>query len=87
MRRDALSLLAEAQFLLARVLWNPHADRRRALRIARMAAKTHPDPLVRAEIVAWLRHRVPPPPSLDDLAIEVLRHDLRAGTDADSSET
>ncbi|HTR52899.1 MAG TPA: hypothetical protein VMJ10_19425 [Kofleriaceae bacterium] len=61
---DAESLLAEAQFLLAQVLWEPRIDRGRALRIARIAAKSHPDPRARAAIARWLGERIEP--SLDD---------------------
>ena len=75
---DAESLLAEAQFLLAQVLWEPRIDRRRALRIARIAAKTHPDPLARAAITRWLGQRTQLEPSLDEVALEDLKADLRA---------
>jgi len=65
--RDLETLLAEAQFLLAQVLWEPRADRRRALRIARIAAKTHPDPGARAEIADWFRERIDDIPPLDEV--------------------
>jgi hypothetical protein len=81
MDRDLRTLLAEAQFLLAQALWDPRRDRRRALRIARIASKTSPDPRVRAEIGRWLRGRVPPPSALEDVAIEYLREELRADSD------
>ena len=79
MNRDVTSLLAEAQFLLAQVLWEPRIDRSRALRIARIAAKTHPDPRARAAIAEWFRERNETEPSpLDELALEQLERELRA---------
>ena len=79
MDEELRTRLAEAQFLLAQVLWDPRADRRRALRIARIASRMSPDPGMRAAISRWLRSKVPPPATvLEDIAMEQLRRDLYA---------
>lgn len=74
MSSDALALLSDVQFLLAQLLWEPRHDQDRALRIAELAARTHPDPVRRAEIVAWLNgHAIPP---VEEITIEYPIADL-----------
>ncbi|HET9991184.1 MAG TPA: hypothetical protein VFQ65_21775 [Kofleriaceae bacterium] len=51
-------MLSDLQFVLARVLWAPTCDRDRALQLAELAARTHPDPDQRAQIQAWLELRL-----------------------------
>ena len=48
--------LADAQYLMARVLWDTHGDRARALTLAKAATKT-PDPDKRALIESWISGR------------------------------
>jgi eukaryotic-like serine/threonine-protein kinase len=45
--------LADAQFLVARVLWEGHGDRKRARTLADAAAKAQPDPDRQAAIHTW----------------------------------
>ena len=52
------ALFSDLQFVLARVLWAPTRDRDRALQLAELAARTHPDPDQRAAIQAWLEHQL-----------------------------
>ncbi len=52
------AMFSDLQFLLARVLWAPKSDRERALQIAELAARTHPDPAQRAAIEEWLEARI-----------------------------
>lgn len=75
MRPDDLTLLSDLQFVLARILWAPYCDRERAVALAELAAKTHPDPEQRAAISAWLALRLTP--AIDDFAIADLRRSLR----------
>ena len=74
---DSLTMLSDLQFVLARVLWAPHCDRDRALALARLAAKQHPDPAKRAAIATWLNLRATP--AIDDFAVAYLRRSLRTG--------
>jgi hypothetical protein len=48
------AMFSDLQFVLARVLWAPTCDRDRALQMAELAARSHPDPEQRATILAWL---------------------------------
>ena len=51
------AMFSDLQFLLARVLWAPKSDRERALQLAELAARSHPDPDQRAAILTWLELR------------------------------
>ncbi|MEO6773177.1 MAG: hypothetical protein ABI467_09145 [Kofleriaceae bacterium] len=51
-------MFSDLQFMLARVLWAPTCDRERALQLAELAARTHPDSEQRAAIQAWLELRL-----------------------------
>ena len=51
-------MFSDLQFVLARVLWAPTCDRERALQMAELAARSHPDPEQRATILAWLELRL-----------------------------
>jgi len=53
------TLLAEAQFVLAQLLWDPRCDRARARQLAELAALAHPELDKRAAIAAWLESRTP----------------------------
>ena len=64
METDLRTLLSDAQFVIAQILWEPRCDRTRAVRIAALAAKTHPDPHKRAMIGDWLSRAIPPIPPL-----------------------
>lgn len=75
MDADPLTLLSELQFVLARILWAPYCDRDRALLLAELAAKTHPDPDKRAAIARWLELHATP--AIDDFAVAYLRRALR----------
>lgn len=76
MSPDALAMLSDVQFILAQLLWEPRHDQDRALEIAKLAARTHPDPVRRAEIAAWLgKHTIPP---VEEIAIEHPIADLEA---------
>jgi hypothetical protein len=77
-RPDDLTLLSDLQFVLARILWAPYCDRERAVALAELAAKSHPDPERRAAIAAWLTLRLTP--AIDDIAISDLRRSLRHAT-------
>jgi predicted kinase len=68
---DAQTTVSELQFVLARILWAPYCDRERAVLLAQLAAKTHPDPAKRAQIAAWLAERAQPP--IDDVALAYLK--------------
>jgi hypothetical protein len=78
MDADTLTLLSDLQFVLARILWAPHCDRERALLLAELAAKTHPDPAQREAIASWMKLRATPP--IDNYAVAYLRRSLRATT-------
>jgi hypothetical protein len=52
------AMISDLQFVLARVLWAPTCDRDRALQMAELAARSHPDPEQRATIQAWLELRL-----------------------------
>lgn len=54
MSTENAALLAEAQFLLAQILWDPRPDPERAVELARLAARIHPDDEARAVIEHWL---------------------------------
>ena len=73
---DPLTLLSDLQFVLARILWAPYCDRDRAILLAELAAKTHPDPAQRLAISNWLKMRAAPP--IDEFALAHLRRSLRA---------
>jgi hypothetical protein len=72
-------MLSELQFVLARVLWAPYCDRDRAILLAELAAKSHPDPAKRAAIASWLQQRATPP--IDAFAVAYLRRSMRAATE------
>lgn len=67
-------MLCDLQFVLARVLWAPYCDRERAMLLAELAAKTHPDPAKRAAIAAWLQQRATP--EIDTFAVAHLQEKL-----------
>ena len=79
MNPEVLSLLSDVQFVLAQVLWDPRCDRSRALQIAALAAKSHPDPDRSAAIAGWLQLHAAP--AVEDVAIEHLRESLRSASE------
>jgi hypothetical protein len=68
-------MISDLQFVLARILWAPYCDRDRAVVLAELAQKSHPDPVKRAQIAAWLELRATP--VVDELAVADLRRRLR----------
>ncbi len=78
MEADAQTLLSDLQFILARILWAPHCDRDRALELAELASRTHPDPDQRAAIAAWLERHQPAARvrMIDELAVAQPRRRL-----------
>jgi hypothetical protein len=76
MDRDAQVAIADLQFVIARILWAPYCDRERAMLLAELAARRHPDPVKRVAIAEWMALRKTPP--LDELVVAVLREELAA---------
>ena len=76
MDREAQAVIADLQFVIARILWAPHCDRERAMVLAQLAGQRHPDPARRVAIAEWMAVRQTPP--LDELVVEVLREELAA---------
>jgi len=74
MDADSQALLADLQFVLARILWAPHCDRDRAVLLAELAARTHPDPDKREAMAEWLKLRATP--AIDHFALAYLRRNL-----------
>ena len=82
MDADAQAVISELQFVIARILWAPYCDRERAMVLAELAARRHPDPVKRAAMADWMRLRQTPP--LDDVAVAHLRRELRAASQGDT---
>ncbi|HUJ58515.1 MAG TPA: hypothetical protein VLX92_08485 [Kofleriaceae bacterium] len=89
MNDDSRTLVADAQFLLAQVLWDPREDRERAIQLAELAARSHPDPATRAVIARWINYRTARSGSagprsageaemIDGVAVEHVRDNVRA---------
>jgi len=80
MDADAQAVIADLQFVLARILWAPYCDRERAIRLAELALRGHPDPAKRAAMTEWMKLRLTPP--IDELAIADLQRSLRSSAHA-----